>query len=82
MRKASRRDLPFVLAQRLDGATTVSATMLLAARAGISVFVTGGESIGRIPSQAVIHHHHSIAIAFFLADLPEQDVGEASGQNS
>lgn len=42
VRKTSRRDLPHVLAMGLDGATTVSATMLLAARAGISVFVTGG----------------------------------------
>ena len=30
------------MAKGLDGATTVSATMLLAARAGIQVFVTGG----------------------------------------
>mmetsp|Transcript_13429 Transcript_13429/g.35969 ORF Transcript_13429/g.35969 Transcript_13429/m.35969 type:complete len:317 (+) Transcript_13429:2289-3239(+) len=42
VRKVSRRDLPFVLASKMDGATTVSATMLLAAAAGISVFVTGG----------------------------------------
>lgn len=42
VRKTSRRDLPTVMALGLDGATTVSATMLLAARAGISVFVTGG----------------------------------------
>lgn len=42
MRKTSRRDLAFVVAEKLDGATTVSATMLLAARAGIQVFVTGG----------------------------------------
>lgn len=42
MQKTSRRDLPAVIAGRLDGATTVSATMLLAARAGIPVFVTGG----------------------------------------
>ncbi|KAL6753496.1 pseudouridine-5'-phosphate glycosidase [Haematococcus lacustris] len=40
--KVSRRDLPVVLAKQLDGATTVSATMLLAAAAGIRVFVTGG----------------------------------------
>ena len=40
--KTSRRDLPHVIARKLDGATTVSATMLLAARAGIAVFVTGG----------------------------------------
>lgn len=42
MQKVSRRDLPYVLSKKLDGATTVSATMLLAVRAGISVFVTGG----------------------------------------
>lgn len=42
VRKTSRRDLPLVMALRLDGATTVSATMLLAARAGVRVFVTGG----------------------------------------
>jgi pseudouridine-5'-phosphate glycosidase len=42
VRKTSRRDLPAVIALRQDGATTVSATMLLAARAGIPIFVTGG----------------------------------------
>ena len=40
--KTSRRDLAFVVASKRDGATTVSATMLLAAAAGVSVFVTGG----------------------------------------
>ena len=40
--KVSRRDLALVAARGADGATTVSATMLLAARAGIRVFVTGG----------------------------------------
>lgn len=34
--------MPLVLGTGLDGATTVSGTMLLAARAGIRVFVTGG----------------------------------------
>lgn len=40
--KVSRRDLGLVLARRQDGATTVAATMIAAARAGIEVFVTGG----------------------------------------
>ena len=40
--KVSRRDLPFVLAQRRLGATTVAATMICAQLAGIEVFVTGG----------------------------------------
>ena len=40
--KVSVRDLPHVLSRGLHGATTVAATMRLAALAGISVFVTGG----------------------------------------
>lgn len=40
--KASRRDLAVLMARGLDGATTVAGTMLLAAMAGIRVFVTGG----------------------------------------
>lgn len=41
-RKCSRRDLPFVVAEKADGATTVASTMYIAHLAGISVFVTGG----------------------------------------
>jgi pseudouridine-5'-phosphate glycosidase len=40
--KVSRRDLAYVLAQGKLGATTVAATMICAALAGIEVFVTGG----------------------------------------
>ncbi len=40
--KVSVRDLPYVVARRTHGATTVAATMRLAALAGIRVFVTGG----------------------------------------
>lgn len=40
--KLSRRDLPLALASGGDGATTVAATMILAARAGVEVFATGG----------------------------------------
>ena len=40
--KVSRRDLPIVVAKKMWGATTVSATMILAERAGIEFFVTGG----------------------------------------
>jgi pseudouridine-5'-phosphate glycosidase len=40
--KVSRRDLAYVLSQRLLGATTVAATMICARLAGIEVFVTGG----------------------------------------
>jgi pseudouridine-5'-phosphate glycosidase len=42
VKKVSRRNLSYVMAMGIDGATTVSATMLLAARAGIHLFVTGG----------------------------------------
>ena len=40
--KASRRDLPVIMAKKLWGATTVTTTMIFAAKAGIEVFVTGG----------------------------------------
>ena len=40
--KCSRRDLPFVVARKMTGATTVAATMIIAAMAGIRVFATGG----------------------------------------
>jgi pseudouridylate synthase len=60
--KVSRRDLPFVLAQGKLGATTVAATMICAALAGIAVFVTGG--IGGV--------HRGAATSFDIsADLQE-----------
>jgi len=40
--KCSRRDLPFVVARKENGATTVAATMIVAEMAGIQVFATGG----------------------------------------
>ena len=40
--KASRRDLPVLVARGEDGATTVATTMIIAAMAGIRVFATGG----------------------------------------
>ena len=40
--KASRRDLPVLVARKADGATTVATTMIIAAMAGIRVFATGG----------------------------------------
>jgi pseudouridylate synthase len=40
--KASRRDLPYLLSQKIDGATTVASTMIAANLAGIRVFATGG----------------------------------------
>ena len=40
--KCSRRDLPYVIATGLNGAATVSATMIMASLAGIRFFATGG----------------------------------------
>ena len=60
--KASRRDLPFLIALGRSGATTVAATMIVAAMAGIRVFATGG--IGGV--------HRGAAISFDIsADLQE-----------
>ncbi len=60
--KVSRRDFPYVIAKRMHGATTVAATMIVAEKAGIKVFVTGG--IGGV--------HRGAAETFDIsADLPE-----------
>ncbi|MDQ1660920.1 MAG: pseudouridylate synthase [Blastococcus sp.] len=48
--KLGIRDLPVATALRISGATTVSSTALLAARAGIGVFATGG--LGGVHRQA------------------------------
>ena len=60
--KVSRRDLPFVLSRREDGATTVAATMIIAALAKIPVFATGG--IGGV-------HRHAQQSFDISADLEE-----------
>ncbi len=48
--KASRRDIPYLVANKADGATTVAATMIIASLAGIEVFATGG--IGGVHREA------------------------------
>ena len=40
--KTSRRDIPVIVSKGADGATTVAATMMIAAMAGLQVFATGG----------------------------------------
>jgi pseudouridine-5'-phosphate glycosidase len=42
VRKVSRRDIALCVGEKLNGSTTVSATMIIAHMAGIKVFVTGG----------------------------------------
>ncbi len=60
--KVSRADLAAVVAARQTGATTVAATMLIAARVGIRIFATGG--IGGV--------HRGAELSFDIsADLPE-----------
>ena len=60
--KLSRRDLPYAVATGKPGATTVAATMICAALAGVQVFVTGG--IGGV--------HRGAAESFDIsADLQE-----------
>jgi len=61
VRKCSRRDLGLVLACKLDGATTVAGTMIVAAMAGIGVFATGG--IGGV------HRGHPFDISADLEEL-------------
>ena len=60
VRKVSRRDLPIAVARGEDGATTVAATMYVAALAGIEVVATGG--IGGV---------HRGQPSDISADLPE-----------
>ena len=40
--KCSRRDLPVVISKKIDGATTVATTMIIASMAGVQIFATGG----------------------------------------
>ena len=40
--KTSTRDIPYIVSQKKDGATTVSATSFIASLVGIKIFATGG----------------------------------------
>ncbi len=40
--KASKRDIPFLITNKMDGATTVAATTIIAHMANIKIFATGG----------------------------------------
>ncbi|HSM56331.1 MAG TPA: pseudouridine-5'-phosphate glycosidase, partial [Candidatus Sulfomarinibacteraceae bacterium] len=60
-RKCSRRDLPLVLTAGHDAGTTVAATMLLAHRADIPIFATGG--IGGV------HRGHPFDVSADLTEL-------------
>ncbi|GLJ40657.1 hypothetical protein SUGI_0839490 [Cryptomeria japonica] len=60
--KTARRDIAYVVAMGANGATTVSATMFFAAKAGIRIFVTGG--IGGV-------HRHGETTMDVSSDLTE-----------
>ncbi len=66
--KTSRRDIPFIVARGEHGATTVAATMIIAAMAGIRVFATGG--IGGVHRGA----ESSMDISADLEELSNTDV--------
>jgi pseudouridine-5'-phosphate glycosidase len=70
--KVSLRDLPYVIARGSHGATTVAATMRLAALAGISTFVTGG--LGGVHRGA----QQSFDISADLTELAQTDVAVVS----
>lgn len=65
--KVSRRDIPVIMGTKQWGATTVATTMILAAKAGIEMFVTGG--IGGV-------HRHAQETFDISADL--QELGRTS----
>lgn len=66
--KVSRRDLPFVLARKGDGATTVAGTMIVASLAGIRLFATGG--VGGVHRGA----ERSFDVSADLEELAASDV--------
>lgn len=70
VRKCSRRDLPLAIARRENGATTVAGTMIIANRAGIKLFATGG--IGGV------HRGHPFDVSADLTELGRTPVAVVS----
>lgn len=70
--KVSLRDMPFVISQRLYGATTVAATMRIANMAGIQLFVTGG--IGGVHREA----QRTMDISADLTEMAQTSVAVVS----
>jgi len=68
IRKVSTRDLPYVVARREHGATTVASTMRIAAMAGIATFATGG--IGGVHRGA----ERSFDISADMTEFSQSDV--------
>ena len=66
--KVSRRDLPVIMAEGSWGATTVATTMILASKAGVEFFVTGG--IGGVHRGA----EHTFDVSADLEELARTNV--------
>jgi pseudouridine-5'-phosphate glycosidase len=70
--KVSLRDMPYIIAEKKDGATTVAATMRIASMAGIRLFVTGG--IGGVHRGA----DKSMDVSADLTEMAQTDVAVVS----
>ena len=70
--KVSLRDMPYVISKKLPGATTVAATMRIAAMAGIKIFATGG--IGGVHREA----QHTMDISADLTEMSHTNVAVVS----
>ena len=70
--KVSLRDMPYVIAQKKPGATTVAATMRIASLAGIKIFATGG--IGGVHRNA----QQTMDISADLTEMSQTNVAVVS----
>ena len=70
--KVSLRDMPFVVSNKIPGATTVATTMRIAAMAGIKIFATGG--IGGVHRGA----EKSMDISADLTEMSQTNVAVVS----
>ena len=70
--KVSLRDMPYVISNKLPGATTVAATMRIASMAGIKIFATGG--IGGVHREA----QHTMDISADLTEMSHTNVAVVS----
>lgn len=70
--KASRRDIPVIVSQKLSAATTVSATMICAKLAGLKIFATGG--IGGVHRNA----QYTFDISADLFELAQTNIAVVS----
>ena len=77
VRKISRRDLAIAVANHLDCATTVATTALIAHRAGIRVFATGGIGDNRA---ILVTLGHSATL--LLNTRPQRRTASSSGRRT